>query len=115
MEFDENSKNCHLSQEGSEQEFVTILLPIGEEIWRYSENSDGWSDPDYRYTPNRSNFSKNFFGFMYLPIWSKQGSTMLWNLKIPDLKFRGFFAYLLSFLVRLSTGIPLKRFFPIYF
>ena len=65
MEFDENSKNCHLSQEGSEQEFVTILLPIGEEIWRYSENSDGWSDPDYRYTPDRSNFSKNFFGFMY--------------------------------------------------
>ena len=78
MEFDENSKNCHLSQEGSEQEFVTILLPIGEEIWRYSENSDGWSDPDY---------SKNFFEL----IWSKQGSTMLWNLKIPDLKFRGFF------------------------
>ena len=38
MEFDENSKNCHLSQEGSEQEFVTILLPIGEEI---RSNSDG--------------------------------------------------------------------------
>ena len=37
MEFDENSKNCHLSQ-GSEQEFVTILLPIGEEI---RSNSDG--------------------------------------------------------------------------
>ena len=46
MEFDENSKICHLSQEGSEQEFVTILLPIGEEIWRYSENSDGWSNPE---------------------------------------------------------------------
>ena len=57
MEFDENWKNCHLSQEGSEQEFVTILLPIGEEIWRYSENSDGWSNPDYRqivYTPTEN-------------------------------------------------------------
>ena len=63
MEFDENSKNCHLSQEGSEQEFVTILLPIGEEIWRYSENSDGWSNPDYRqivYT-NRKSWVGTFF------------------------------------------------------
>ena len=58
MEFDENSKNCHLSQ-GSEQEFVTILLPIGEEI---RSNSDG---PIPRCDAKTTvNLSKNFYLFI---------------------------------------------------